>query len=80
MSAPKLKIRVEENKDSIYLFDVTGKYAEVCNKGGWGHPNENISTATSAELQIYPPGATAPVIINVFPDFPNQDKKKRQNN
>ena len=66
----KLKIRVEENSDSIYLFDVTGKYSDKCNKTGWGNPNVLVATATSAELQIYPPKSTAPIIINVMPDFP----------
>lgn len=69
----KLKIRVEENKDSIYLFDMTGKHAKPCNEGGWGNLNQNISLATSAEFQIYPPNVTTPIIINVFPDFPTMD-------
>lgn len=71
----KLKIKVEENKDSIYLFDMTGKYNERCNKGGWGNPNQDISLATSAELHVYVPGAAAPVIINVFPDFPDTENR-----
>lgn len=70
MSGVKPKIRIEENKDSIYLFDMTGKFAEKCNKEGWGTPNQLLNTATAAEFQIYPPKATAPIIVNVFPDFP----------
>lgn len=67
------KIRVEENKDSIYLFDVTGKFSEKCNKTGWGSPNSRITSATSAKIHVYAPKQTVPVILDVYPDFPNED-------
>jgi len=68
--AVELKIKVEENCDSLYLYDVTGKYDKKCNTTGWGRPNEIISNAESAEFQIYPPNSEAPIILDVYPDFP----------
>lgn len=69
----QLKIRVEENKDSIYLFDMTGKHTEKCNETGWGSPNPRITTATSAKIHVYAPKETVPVILDVYPDFPNEE-------
>lgn len=68
--AVELKISVEENCDSLYLYDRTGKYKENCNETGWCYPNEDPSKATSAEFHIYPPGETTPIVIDVYPSLP----------
>ncbi len=69
--ALELKISVEENCDSLYLYDRTGRYDEKCNPTGWGLPNEQLSNATSAEFKVYPPKMDQPIVFNVFPDFPD---------
>lgn len=67
----QLKIVVEENKNDLYFFDMTGSYNEKCNKTGWGSPNWKLTNATSAKVHVYPPKQTIPVIIDLFSDFPN---------
>lgn len=71
--AVELKISVQENCDSIYLFDLTGKYDKDCNPTGWCSPNEEILSANTAEIHVYPPGSNSPIILDVYPDFPNSD-------
>lgn len=65
------KIKVQEKKDLVYFFDMTGSYTEKCNKNGWGYPNQLLKDATSAEIQIYPPKQDTPIVLNIYPDFPN---------
>ena len=73
--AVELKISIEENCDSIYVYECTGKYDKKCNDTGWGHPNDwTVLDATSAELHIYPPKSDDPIILDVYPDFPLDDK------
>lgn len=72
--AVKLKLRVEENCDSLYIFDVTGKYNKKCNTGGWGNPNEKLCNVKSAKIVIYPPKQEAGIEIDVFPYLPNNDE------
>ena len=71
--AVELRISVQENCDSLYVFDETGKYDKTCNKGGWCSPNTNIDDVVSAELHFYLPGTDTPIVLNVFPDLPNFD-------
>ena len=71
--AVELKIKVRENCDSLYLFDITGKFDLKCNKTGWCAPNEEIDDVTAAEFQIYPPNTTTAIIVDVFPDLPSFD-------
>jgi len=69
--AVELKISVQENCDSIYVFDQTGAYDKKCNKTGWGSPNKyRVSDVVSAHILIYPPGSTEPITVDVYPDFP----------
>ena len=69
--AVELKISVQENCDSIYVYDQTGKYDKDCNLTGWGSPNQNISDATTAEIHVYPPGMETPIVLDLYADFPN---------
>lgn len=69
----RVKIRVEENSKSVYIFDVTGKHAKPCNETGWGIPNKELKYATSAELHVYVPKSEVPLKFNLYPDFPNSD-------
>lgn len=69
--AVELKIGIEENCDSLFVFDQTGSYDLKCNKTGWGSPNQKVTDATGAVLRIYPPNTEDPIIIDVYPDFPN---------
>lgn len=71
----ELNISVEENCDSIYFYDRTGKYDPKCNKTGWCAPNQEISEATEAEVHIYLPKAEEPIILDFFPDFPNMENE-----
>ena len=71
--AVELRISIQENCDSLYVFDETGKYDKTCNPTGWGKIGCNITDATSAELHFYPPGEDSPIIIDVFPNFPTSD-------
>ena len=71
--ALKLKISVEENCDSLYLFDCTGKYDKKCNPTGWGRPNEILSNAESAVVKVYPPEAENPIVLDLYPDFPTEN-------
>lgn len=71
--AVELKISVEENCDSLYLYDRTGKYDKTCNPTGWGRPNDILKDAESAEFHIFLPDAEDPIIIDVFPDFPTEN-------
>lgn len=66
------KVSVKELADSFVVYDCTGKYSSS-NQGGLGINNPEISTVESAKFEITPPGAVAPIVINVFPDFPRLD-------
>lgn len=73
--AVELKISIEENCDSIYVNDCTGKYDKKCNETGWGHPNNwTLLDVNSAEVHIYPPKSDAPIILDLYPDFPTDEK------
>jgi len=71
----ELNISVQENCDSLYFFDRTGKYDEVCNPTGWCPPNETIATDATAELQIYLPKTEVPIILSLPGDFPSMDNE-----
>ena len=70
----ELKISIEENCDSLYLFECTGKYDRDCNAGGWGGLNGQTRNATSAYYEIYPPGSTTPLVYTLSTDFPSDCK------
>ena len=65
----KIEIDVADGCGTITFFEKTGAYSGG-NTGGWGAPNPGTPTATSAKLYITVPGATTPIIINIFPTFP----------
>ena len=69
-----LKINIDADKCSLYVFETTGKYLASCNKGGWGHPNAKTADVIKAEMHVYLPKSTVPVVINVYPDFPTDEK------
>lgn len=68
----ELKIYVEENCDSLYLFDQTGKYDSKCNKNGWCGPNIDISEVVAATFEIYLPKTDDSISIDVFPSLPSK--------
>lgn len=65
------RINVEFGKTSLVVYDTTCKYDSCENEGGYGSPNETVSSATSATVEITIPGVTTPVVIDVFPYLPN---------
>lgn len=69
----RLKISAKEDTGLIVINECTGKF-NGGNTGGWGGTNQLLTEATSAQFEIYPPEITTPIIINVFPDFPTDDK------
>ena len=73
--ALEIKIKVEENCDSLYIYDYTGSYDKKCNETGWGRPNPVVSDAESAEFHIYPPNNEAPIILDVSHNLPSDSKE-----
>ena len=70
--AEKLQLKVEEVKGAIHVFDRTGKYQKKCNEGGWGHPNLKVSDISKAEITVFPPESSEPIVIDVYPSLPNE--------
>jgi hypothetical protein len=73
MSSLQLYISAKEDKDKIVVYECTGKYSGS-NSGGWGKPNYELSMVTKAQFEVYPPQVTTPIIIQIFPEFPTDDK------
>lgn len=69
MASEQLKISAEADKESIFLYEETGKYSEC--QTGWGSPNLKTTDITVAYVLIKGPGMTEPVNINLYPNFPN---------
>lgn len=69
--AEQLKIDVKEDGCSLYIFDTTGAYKTPCNKGGWGTPNQKVSDAISASVDVYSPKSTTPLTVDLTGIFPN---------
>ncbi len=69
------KLCVESSKDSIFLFDVTGKYDAVTNTTGFGAPNKTVADIDRAVVKVIPPGVTEEdaIEIDVYPTLPNTD-------
>lgn len=67
------RINVEFGKTSLVVYDTTCKYDACANTTGHGAPNESISSAISATVEIAIPGITTPVIIDVYPYLPNSN-------
>lgn len=67
-----VKISAIEEKDRIVLYECTGKYSGD-NKGGWGKPNVELTHVQFAQLEVYPPNVTVPIIVPVFPNLPTDD-------
>lgn len=70
----QIKISAKEDNKMIVVYDCTGKYS-YDNKYGWGKPNLELKMVTSAQLEVYPPEVTTPILVTVFPDFPTDDTK-----
>lgn len=69
MASFELKISAEADKESIFLYEETGKYSEC--QTGWGSPNLKVSDISEAYALIKGPGMTAAVQIDLYPSFPN---------
>jgi hypothetical protein len=75
MSYLQIKISAKEEKNAVVIYECTGKY-DGDNKGGYGILNNiTLANVTSAQFEIYKPNQTTPLIINVFPNFPSDDKE-----
>lgn len=72
MSTLRIKLSHKEERNSLIIYDCTGK-ASAENRSGWGHRTIELSWITAAQLEIYKPEEKSPVIINTFPDFPRTD-------
>jgi len=70
--ALQTKITAKELKTSFAIYECTGAYSSS-NTGGWGIKNPKIENVTVAYFEITPPNALAPIVVNVFPDFPTTD-------
>ena len=60
----------------LYFQDITGVYNASTNNTGWGSPNVDISTATSASLEIYFPGEDESITLDInasTPSYPTED-------
>ena len=68
------KIYAKESKDYVVVYDTTGKYSGN-NQGGYGGPNVNISDVTEAYVEVYTPQSETPVIVPVYPSFPELDEE-----
>lgn len=67
-------ISAKEDKDKIVVYECTGKYSGD-NRTGWGKPNLELSMVNKAQFEVYPPQITTPVIVEIFPDFPTDNKE-----
>jgi len=72
--AELLQLSVEADKGAIHVFDKTGKYQKKCNEGGWGDPNLRVTDITKAEISVFPPETSEPIVIDVHPTFPNDSE------
>lgn len=57
---------IVNGNESINFFEDTGAYNGVSNTGGWNAPNTLLVSALTAKIDVYLPGATTPVTINLF--------------
>ena len=67
-----IKISAIEESDKVVVYDCTGKYS-ADNRGGWGKPNVELSMVQSAQIEVYPPNVSTPIIVPVFPDLPTDE-------
>ncbi|PHS05090.1 MAG: hypothetical protein COA88_12780 [Kordia sp.] len=71
--AEDLRFNIESDKTTIHIFDTTGKYKKNCNEDGWGTPNFRVTDISKAELEVFPPEADTPIIIDLYPSLPNDN-------
>jgi len=69
--ALELKLKVDSDKTSIFIFDASGIFDANDNPGGYGAPNPEIADFDTAIVEIFIPGATVGITIDVFPTLPN---------
>jgi len=71
--AEVIKLKVESDKQAIFVYGATGSYNANCNTGGWGFPNIEVSEIDTATVEVFMPESTTGVVIDVFPALPNED-------
>lgn len=69
--ALELCLRVESDKDSIFVFDQTGVFDAIDNLTGWGTPNTEIADIDRATVAVTVPDNDTPFVIDVYPTLPN---------
>lgn len=62
------KISAKEFSNSFAVYDCTGN-----GPTGWNNPDSKISNVTDDYIEVYPPGATTPYKITLYPSFPTID-------
>lgn len=67
------RFNVEFGKSSFIMYDTTCVYDSCGNEGGYGTPNKSVNQATAATVEVTIPGEENPVIIDLFPYFPNSN-------
>lgn len=65
------RINAQFGKSSLVVYDTTCSYDSCENETGYGVPNEKVSDAISATVEITVPGIATPVVVDVFPYLPN---------
>lgn len=59
--------------DGFYMFEKTGVYDAALNPTGYGAPNPEVDAASAATISVLYAGATAPVVLNVYPTLPSSN-------
>jgi hypothetical protein len=67
------RFNIEFGKSSFVIYDTTCVYDSCSNETGYGTPNKSVSQAVSATVDVYIPGETVPVTIDLFPYLPNSN-------
>jgi hypothetical protein len=67
----QLQLDIKADQDFIYVFDATGEFKKKQNECGWGSPNLRVTDITKAEITVFIPCVTEPVVIDVYPSLPN---------
>ena len=74
--ALQLKISAEEQKNSFYLYDCTGRY-RFDNLNGWGVPNLDKKQVTNSYIEVTPPNPNKTLpptfTVDLTGSFPNEE-------
>lgn len=72
-----MSLQIRQNiiigKSSLVVYDTTCTYDSGHNENGYGGPNPTVDlfTFTAAVVNIYTPGSTTPILVDVYPYLPN---------